>query len=94
MSGWVRVRIKNAKPGQRVTIYYGEHQDPTSSGQPGRLQQMGYKCKGDSVEYAECRFSYKGFRYIQVKGLKRRALSIEDVEVKYVHSDVASRGVF
>ena len=94
MSGWVRVRIKNAKPGQRVTIYYGEHRDPTSSGQPGRLQQMAYKCKGGGVEYAECRFSYKGFRYIQIKGLKRNALSLEDIEVKHVHSDVPRVGYF
>lgn len=94
MSGWVRVRIKNAKPGQRVTIYYGEHKDPTSSGQPGRLQQMAYKCKGGAEEFAECHFSYKGFRYVQIKGLKGKKWSLEDVEVKYVHSDVPRVGEF
>ena len=94
MSGWVRLRIKNARKGQRILIYFGEHKDPTSSGQPGRLQQMGYIAKGGGVEYAECRFSYKGFRYFQVKGLERVKLSLEDVEVKYVHSDVPRVGQF
>ncbi|WP_164975208.1 family 78 glycoside hydrolase catalytic domain [Lutibacter sp. HS1-25] len=94
MSGWVRVRIKNAEPGQRVTIYYGEHIDPTSSGQPGRLQQMAYRCKGGAEEFAECHFSYKGFRYVQIKGLKKNALSLDDVEVMYVHSDVPRVGYF
>ncbi len=94
MAGWVRVRIRNAKPGQRVTIYYGEHKDPTSSGQPGRLQQMAYRCKGGAEEFAECHFSYKGFRYFQIKGLKGMRWSLDDVEVKYVHSDVPRVGQF
>ncbi|UMB54102.1 glycoside hydrolase family 78 protein [Lutibacter sp. A64] len=94
MSGWVRVRLKNAKRGQKINIYFGEHKDPTSSGQPGRLQQMAYIAKGEGVEYAECRFSYKGFRYFQIKGLERIKLSLEDVEVKYVHSDVPRVGHF
>lgn len=94
MAGWVRLRIKNAEKGTRVTIYYGEHEDPVSSGQPGRLQQMAYKCKGGKEEFAECHFSYKGFRYFQVKGFRGMKFDLEDVEVKFVHSDVPRVGHF
>ncbi|WP_282122018.1 family 78 glycoside hydrolase catalytic domain [Algibacter mikhailovii] len=92
-AGWIRLRLKNLKRGQQVTIYYGEHLDPTSSGQPGRLQQMAYIGKGEEEEFAECHFSYKGYRYVQVKGYKT-AITKDDVEVKYVHSDVPLVGTF
>lgn len=92
-AGWIRLRLKNLKKGQQVTIYYGEHVDPTSSGQPGRLQQMAYIGKGEKEEFAECRFSYKGYRYVQVKGYKTK-ITKDDVEVKYVHSDVPLVGSF
>lgn len=92
-AGWIRLRLKNLEKGQQVTIYYGEHLDPTSSGQPGRLQQMAYIGKGEAEEFAECRFSYKGYRYVQVKGYKTK-ITKDDVEVKYVHSDVPLVGAF
>jgi len=92
-SGWVRLRLKDLKKGQQVLIFYGEHEDPTSSGQPGRWQQMGYIGKGVKEEFAECHFSYKGYRYVQVKGYNK-PLTKEDVEVKFVHSDVPRVGYF
>jgi alpha-L-rhamnosidase len=92
-AGWIRLRLKNLKKGQQVTIYFGEHLDPTSSGQPGRLQQMAYIGKGEKEEFAECRFSYKGYRYVQVKGYKTK-ITKADVEVKFVHSDVPLVGTF
>ncbi len=94
MSGWVRLRIKNAEKGQRITIYFGENIDPITVSQPGGLQQMAYVCKGGGVEYAECRFSYKGFRYIKVKSFRKLKFSLDDVEVRYVHSDVPRVGYF
>ena len=94
MSGWVRLRIKNAKKGQRITIYFGENKDPITASQPGGFQQMAYVCKGGGVEYAECRFSYKGFRYIKVKSFRKLKFSLDDVEVKFVHSDVPRVGHF
>ncbi|APY11859.1 alpha-rhamnosidase [Seonamhaeicola sp. S2-3] len=92
-SGWIRLRLKNLKKGQQVTIFYGEHKDPTSAGQPGRWQQMAYIGKGEKEEFAECRFSYKGYRYVQVKGYKT-TITKDDVEVKFVHSDVPRVGHF
>ncbi|WP_418262493.1 family 78 glycoside hydrolase catalytic domain [Flavobacterium faecale] len=92
-SGWVRLRLKNLQKGQQVLIFYGEHEDPTSGGQPGRWQQMGYIGKGEKEEFAECHFSYKGYRYVQVKGYGK-PLTKEDVEVKFVHSDVPRVGYF
>ncbi|WP_158839192.1 family 78 glycoside hydrolase catalytic domain [Polaribacter sp. L3A8] len=92
-SGWIKLRLKNLKKGQQVLIFYGEHEDPTSSGQPGRWQQMGYIGKGEKEEFAECRFSYKGYRYVQVKGYKTK-ITKDDVDVKIVHSDVPRVGHF
>ena len=94
MSGWIRLKIKKAKKGQRVTVYFGENIDPVAAGQPGRLQQMGYVCKGANEEYAECHFSYKAFRYFLIKGFHGMKFTLEDVELKYVYSDVPRVGYF
>ncbi|AJR04523.1 family 78 glycoside hydrolase catalytic domain [Siansivirga zeaxanthinifaciens] len=94
LSGWVRLRIEGAKKGQRILVYFGENVEPSTIHQPGAAQQMAYIAKGDKVEYAECKFSYKGFRYFQVVGLEKVKLDIEDVEICEVHSDVPRVGQF
>ena len=93
LSGWIRLRIRNANAGDRIIIYYGERDDPMDPGQPGGLQQMAYIAKGEDVEYAECRFSYKGFRYFNILGYPGE-LTIDDIEVYDVHSDIRPAGYF
>lgn len=93
LSGWVRLRLSEAKRGDKVLIYFGEHEDPLENGQPGGFQQMGYIAKGEPGEIVECRFSYKGFRYVRIYGYDGK-LTGEDVDIVEVHSAVPRVGEF
>ena len=92
LAGWIRLRI-NEPQGTRIAIYFGENQDPMDHNQPGGYQQMAYIASGKPDELVECRFSYKGFRYVLIKGLSK-PLSIDDIEICQVNSDVPLVGSF
>lgn len=92
LAGWIRLKV-NAPKGTRIGIYYGENEDPQDHGQPGGYQQMAYVAKGVKDEIAECHFSYKGFRYVNIVGYPGK-LTADDIEVCQVNSDVAPVGSF
>ncbi|MCK9412521.1 MAG: glycoside hydrolase family 78 protein [Prolixibacteraceae bacterium] len=92
LAGWIRLKV-NAPKGTRIGIYYGENEDPRDHGQPGGYQQMAYVAKGVKDEIAECHFSYKGYRYINILGYPG-VLTKNDIEVCQVNSDVAQVGRF
>ncbi len=92
MAGWVWLKV-NAPKGTRITIYYGENENPRDHAQPGGYQQMGYIAKGETGEIAECRFSYKGFRYVQIFGLPY-IIDKDDIDICQVNSDVKKTGTF
>ena len=93
LAGWIRLRLDEAKKGDRILIYFGEHKDPMETGQPGGFQQMGYIARGQPGEVVECRFSYKGFRYAKIFGYDGK-LTSDDVDIIEVHSDVPKVGDF
>jgi len=92
LAGWLRVRF-NGKPGERVLIFYGEKEEAKTLNQPANFQQMAYILKGEPGETAMCHFSYKGFRYALVTGYTGE-ISVNDVDVCQVNSDVPSAGSF
>ncbi|WFA19541.1 alpha-L-rhamnosidase [Paenibacillus mucilaginosus] len=69
-AGWVRIRVRGAA-GTRITLSPGEllKEDGTVSqkwtGSPYRFH---YTLRGDDEEIWSPRFSYYGFRYVQVEG--------------------------
>lgn len=92
-AGWARLRV-TAGAGTTITLTYGEtvangnviavngHVDGD------RIQRDEYIAAGSGVEEWEPRFSYKGFRYVQIEGAR------PDVELRVVNSDVASVTAF
>lgn len=74
MAGWTRLTV-TAPAGTVVGLQHGEklNTDGTVQGAnqhvPGRHQLDEYICAGTGKEVWEPRFSYKGFRYVQVSGL-------------------------
>ena len=92
MAGWIRLKV-NAPKGTRIDIYYGENENPQDYGQPGGYQQMAYVAKGEKDEIAECHFSYKGFRYVNIVGYPG-TLTADDIEICQVNSDVSQVGTF
>ncbi|MBN1900588.1 family 78 glycoside hydrolase catalytic domain, partial [Candidatus Sumerlaeota bacterium] len=96
-SGWIRLRAK-AKSGTFITIKYGErlNGDGTVNNANDIVyepnQQDTYIFKGAGVETYEPRFSYKGFRYVEIIGLEKADKNI--LTGISVHSNVKGSGEF
>lgn len=95
MAGWTRLTV-TAPAGTVVSLQHGERLDDDGSVRgdnglvPGRYQRDEYVCAGTGTETWEPRFSYKGFRYVQVSGLVRPP----KLEGRVVHSAVPDTGTF
>nr|WP_273482696.1 family 78 glycoside hydrolase catalytic domain [Kribbella italica] len=87
-AGWVQLRTE-APAGRTISLQYGETLGADgqvvaeSDHVEGRFQQDEYVAAGNGVETWAPRFSYKGFRYVQVTGADHAELTLQ-----VVHSDV------
>lgn len=74
-AGVVRLRIEG-EPGQRITLRFGERLNPDGSlytaNLRGALATDVYICRGDGVETWQPHFTFHGFQYVEVTGLKNR----------------------
>ena len=97
-AGWVRLRV-TAAAGTTIRITYGEKLradgtvEAVSGHVPGRFQQDEYIARGGGQETWEPRFSYKGFRYVQLDGLPAPPTA-DTVTMRVVHSDVRDAARF
>lgn len=96
MVGWVRVALKGAS-GANVQFRFGEvlQDDGTlyRENLRGATQIDNYVCKGKGIETFEPRFTYHGFRYLEITGLKR-APALADVTGCVLHSSGSDTGDF
>ncbi|MCE7011355.1 glycoside hydrolase family 78 protein [Kibdelosporangium philippinense] len=94
MSGWTRMSVR-ASSGTVIRLVHGEklNEDGTvfsvNKHVPGRHQTDEYICAGTGLETWEPKFSYKGFRYVQIAGTRPEAL-----QGKVVQSAVPDTGTF
>ncbi|MCO1581921.1 glycoside hydrolase family 78 protein [Crossiella sp. SN42] len=96
MSGWTRLSVR-ASAGTVVRLKHGEtlNSDGTVRMVNGHVagnrdQVDEYVCAGGGEETWEPRFSYKGFRYVEVTGLA----AAPRLQGRVVHSDVPSVSTF
>ena len=100
-SGWARIRVKGPA-GTTIQLRYAEKL--TADGaldtsnidkyvKGGAFQTDQYTLKGQGVEQWEPRFTYHGFRYIEVTGWVGE-LTPADIDGRVVHTDFASAGSF
>jgi alpha-L-rhamnosidase len=77
MTGWLQIKVREAA-GTAIKMRFAEllmpdakNIDPASTGihVTGDTQTDIYICKGDMREVWEPRFTYHGFRYVQIEGL-------------------------
>ncbi|MFB7088484.1 family 78 glycoside hydrolase catalytic domain [Streptomyces sp. NPDC056296] len=93
MAGWTRLTVRRAAEGAVVRLVHGEKLKDDGSVHaetghvPGRFQTDEYVSAGRDEEVWEPRFSYKGFRYVEVHGLPTRP-DPEQVLGRLVHSRV------
>jgi alpha-L-rhamnosidase len=80
IAGWARIRVKE-KEGQQITMRFAENLDSTGRAMDfaslghqhtGMIQTNIYVCKSGQWEEWEPRFTYAGFRYVEITGLSRK----------------------
>lgn len=101
MTGWLELSFTEPE-GTEVQMRFAEHLmpdgksvDTASTGihATGGEQIDIYICRGGGVETWEPRFTYHGFRYVQITGLSRKP-SVEELTGWWVRTDVDSIGSF
>lgn len=100
ITGWVALTTQGTK-GQTLVCDYNEvlNNDGTlnvahsSSHTKGRFQQEIFILDGNGEETFEPRFTYHGFRYVQVYGLTY-PLGVDDITAKSVHTALDTTGSF
>ncbi|WP_144059511.1 family 78 glycoside hydrolase catalytic domain [Rhodopirellula sallentina] len=101
IAGWARIQI-SAPAGTVISMEYAEVLMPdgsrldtaTTGGHATGLQQKDiYVCKGGGMETWEPRFTYHGFRYVEVEGLTERPAD-DFLAGVLVHTDVPRHGMF
>lgn len=96
VSGWLRLRV-NAPRGTRLTLRYAEDCWPDGSLDPRSNERAKatdtFILKGEGVEICEPRFTFHGFRFVEVSGLPG-VLSRDDAVGCFVHTDNPVAGAF
>ena len=94
--GWVQVRA-NGKAGDSIRISHAEVLDKAGNfyidNLRGAKAQNIYTLKGSGDEYFEPQFTWQGFRYIKVEGVKGD-LNLNNFTAVAVYSDMEPTGVF
>ena len=85
-SGWVKLKVKGKK-GSALKLTFFEDNGNTYE------QSDTYILKGEGIEEWEPRFTWHGFRYVEITG-SASELTLNNVEGKVVHSDVKPSGAF
>ena len=78
-AGWARLKI-NGQKGQKITLRFSEEISPNKNIDPAStgvfatkyVQTDQYICKGKGTEIWEPRFTYHGFRYVEVTGMYKK----------------------
>lgn len=95
-TGWLSLRVAVA-PGTRVSVIYGEMLDVDGRVYTENLRSARcvdeFTCAGGSGEVLAPRFSYRGFRYAEVRGLGGPE-GLVGVERVVISSEMTSVGTF
>ena len=95
-AGWVRLRVSGSR-GTKINLRYAELLDGEGTVNTApNLQAKAtdtYILRGDGEEIYEPRFTYHGFRYVEVSGFPSTPM-LESIEGRVVHSAVEPIGCF
>jgi alpha-L-rhamnosidase len=97
MTGWAGLTIPEGREGETVTLRYAELQhdtgmiDPKTGG--GARQADNYIMKGAASESYEPRFTFHGFRYVELTGFPGKP-ELDTLEACFVHNGVQQAGTF
>ena len=95
-SGWVRLRVRGTR-GTEIRLRHAEliNRDGSLNVSPNQNADATdiFVCAGGKEEVYEPRFTYHGFRYVEVLGFENEP-ALEDIEGCFVHTDVEQAGEF
>lgn len=99
-AGWARLRV-SAPAGTTITLRFAEELHPDGTIDPAStgvfatymVQTDRYTCKGEGVEVWEPRFTYHGFRYVEMTGYPGTP-TLDMLEGVVVHTAVPPAGTF
>jgi alpha-L-rhamnosidase len=95
-AGWARIRMRGQR-GDSVRLHYSELIDSAGMIDPWTNRRARatdiYIFKGQGIESYEPRFTYHGFRYIEISGPREKPTAAM-VEGRVVHADFAGEGSF
>lgn len=100
IAGWVSITV-NQSAGDLIKVVTAEvlNKDQkslnlkTMGGAPGSTHELWYVCKGDGEETWEPRFTYTGFQYVEISGL-RYPPTKESIRACVVNSSIRRTGDF
>ncbi|MBS1708685.1 MAG: family 78 glycoside hydrolase catalytic domain [Armatimonadetes bacterium] len=105
IAGHVRLKVRGTA-GTRITLRYSEKLDGQGMIERSQIEQFMakrtppqpfqtdvYICKGQGTEVWEQRFSYAGFRYVEVTGFPGMP-TVDNFEGRFAHTDLESAGSF
>ncbi|MGQ9621602.1 MAG: family 78 glycoside hydrolase catalytic domain, partial [Bacteroidales bacterium] len=96
MVGWVRLKVKGPR-GTVVTLRHAEVLDKYGEFYTANLRsakcQLTYTLSGEGEEIYEPRFTFMGFRYVEVTGFPGE-LTTDNITGIVVHSDMPVTGTF
>ena len=97
MVGWLKIKIKGQQPGDTITMRFAELLQADSTLLLANLRKVEvtdmYVAKDRKTIIWEPSFTYHGFRYVEVKGLRRRP-SLDDFEGHVLYDDMPVTGSF
>lgn len=104
-AGVCRLTVRNTKPGQVIELRHGEYikdgrlemsnlKFEDRYGKDDWVQMDRYICKGADEESFTPHFTYHGFQYVLVTGIREDQAVPELLTYLVLHSDVAERGSF
>ncbi|HET6627015.1 MAG TPA: glycoside hydrolase family 78 protein [Nocardioidaceae bacterium] len=97
MVGTVKLRIRDADEGQQIRLRYGEEINPDGTLYTANLRSARatdyYTARGDDVETYEPRYTFHGFRYVEVTGYPGEPTA-EDLVGKVLGTDAPVTGHF
>lgn len=100
-AGVCALRIRNARPGQKIRLTHGEYWTGEKLNNskilfvPEKIGQVDeYICKGAAEEVWRPRFSYYGFQYVLVEGVREEQADRELLTFLVMHAALEERGGF
>ena len=96
MVGWLSISLKG-RAGDTIKLRFAETMKGTDSIYLANMRNAQvtdkYMVKGEGSEQWEPRFTYHGFRYAEISGL-RAAPDLSDLEGKVIYDDIETTGTF